>query len=116
MILDSDQWAQTYNASRERKDQKVALKSIVEGFLQETHQLVQMRDAQTNESLFKILDQQQSKWNALVRKVDDDHPYPLNRKLFNRIIRKYDAAVAASWMDYKMKKHGIDPSARGNKN
>lgn len=116
MILDSRQWAEIYNGNRNREDQKQALRQIIEGFLKETHQLVQMQDATEAGELFNILDDQQRKWNALVRKIDDDHPYPLNEKVFNRIIKKYDPKVAELWIGYKMSRHGLDGEVNSNKN
>lgn len=101
-INKSEHYADVWNAAHPGPEKKAALELIVTGFLQDTHKLIGQFKAGSLEDVMKILEQQQSKWNALCRKAEGDGLTPA---LFDRILEGYDEPMYEAWKEHlKMKK------------
>lgn len=94
--MKAKQYAQVWNATTPdiAGGKNPALKIIVEGFLTEIHQRIATDMASETADVIAILNQQQKKWNALCRKVEDN---TLKPDLFKRMIRKYDPLMFENW-------------------
>lgn len=101
-INKSEDYADVWNAARQGSEKKAALEIIVTGFLKEMHVLIAQYKAGSLEDVMKILEQQQSKWNATCRKANGDELKPA---LFDRILERYDEPMYEAWKEHlKMKK------------
>lgn len=85
--MKAKEYAQQYNAAKTEEEKKEAIRKIIVGFVAEVKSLAQARKAVSNSALASIVKEQDDKWRAFARLVEDKTVDPDGFKNFN--IRRF---------------------------
>ena len=80
---------------------KAALEAVIREYIDDVQRLIKLRNASTDGALLSIFDELENKWNAMVRRLDDNF---IVQGGFQVIVREAFPAVLGIWLLHKQAK------------